>query len=125
MTPSQLKSRLDTLGLSGPQFAEIINRDRRTVLRWLRGESPVPDWVEYRLESVEKESYFDEAAEITPEMWDGIKRLPDWLFPHKKTEKESPFEYFTHYSIKHGDTVMVDGKTYKIIDPFIEKESGK
>lgn len=102
MTPSQLKTRLDQLNLSGPKFAEIINRDRRTVLRWLRGESPVPDWLEYRLERIEN-----------------LSRL---LNTPSVLEKESPLEYFTTEPLNPGDIVTMGGKTYKIVDT-LEKES--
>lgn len=57
MTPSTraeqarlLRQRVEESGLSGVQFAErVLLRDRRTVQRWIAGESPIPavvlDWL--------------------------------------------------------------------------------
>lgn len=50
MTPADLNTALDDLGLSTAEFAAIVNRNWRTVHRWRWGDAPVPDWVGMHIE---------------------------------------------------------------------------
>lgn len=46
MTPDQLQSARERLGLSVPKFAAAIGATERTVYKWLAGDSRVPKTVD-------------------------------------------------------------------------------
>lgn len=42
MTPEQLKKAMDKKKMSVEDLAALVGRDKRTVYRWLSGETEVP-----------------------------------------------------------------------------------
>jgi plasmid maintenance system antidote protein VapI len=45
MTGDQLRRYLVRNKLTHADFAKIVQRDERTVRRWIAGDSPIPFWV--------------------------------------------------------------------------------
>ena len=54
MTPVQLQTKLDALGLSQRAFANLICTNERSVRRWIAGERRVPPWIPVILKLLEK-----------------------------------------------------------------------
>jgi DNA-binding transcriptional regulator YiaG len=54
MTPHDLTHRREGLGLSIPGLADVLNRSRVTVWRWESGAIEIPDWLDDRLEKIER-----------------------------------------------------------------------
>lgn len=52
MTPADLRSALDRLGLSQQAAARLWGVNPRTVRRWLAGDQDIPEWVPYALAGV-------------------------------------------------------------------------
>jgi transcriptional regulator with XRE-family HTH domain len=45
MTSLELKEAMESAGLSVADLAEKLGRSKKTVYRWLSGETPVPPYV--------------------------------------------------------------------------------
>ena len=46
MTPNELKATIRLLGLTQQALADRLGIQRNTVVRWLMGVNPIPEWAD-------------------------------------------------------------------------------
>jgi transcriptional regulator with XRE-family HTH domain len=59
-----LKAELKSIGMTQKDFAEYVEINQNTVSRWVRGDLPLPKWVERLIENYKKAQILDNMQKI-------------------------------------------------------------